>query len=206
MKHLLWCLVLAAPLMAQRDFLTGDEIDQIKEAQAANDRLKLYANFAKQRVDLVKNLLGKEKAGRSLMVHDALEDYSKILDAIDDVADDALLHKAEVKLGLDAVASVEKQTLPVLQKIQSNPPKDIARYDFALKQAIETTQDSLSGAQQDVAERGKDVEAREAREKKELGDLTAPVDGEKKPADDQKSDTDQPKKKKAPTLKRPGEQ
>lgn len=205
MKTLLWCLVLAAPLAAQRDFLTADEVDQIRDAQEPNLRLKLYAKFAKERIDLVHNLLGKDKAGRSLMVHDALEDYSKILDAIDDVADDALLHKAEVKAGLDAVASVEKQMLPVLNKIQNSPPKDIARYDFALKQAIETTQDSLSGAQQDVAERGKDVEAREAKEKKDLEALTAPEDGSKKPADDKKSDTGATKKK-APTLKRPGEQ
>ena len=206
MKTLLWCLVLAAPLLAQRDFLNADEVDQIKEAQEPNERLKLYAKFAKQRVDLVQNLLGKDKAGRSLMIHDALEDYSKILDAIDDVTDDALLHKAEVKLGMDAVATVEKQTLPVLQKIQKSPPKDIARYDFALKQALETTEDGLSAAQEDVAKRGKDVEAREAKAKKELEALTAPVDGDKKPADDKKSDTGEPKKKKAPTLKRPGEQ
>ena len=204
MKTLLWCLILAAPLAAQRDFLTADEVDQICEAQEPNLRLKLYAKFAKQRFDLVQNLLSKEKPGRSLMIHDALEDYSKIVDAIDDVTDDALLHKKEVKLGLDAVAAVEKQTLPVLQKIQNSPPKDVARYDFALKQAIDTTEDSLTSAQVDVAQRGKDVEAREAREKKELGDLTAPVDGDKKPADDKKSDTT--KKKKAPTLKRPGEQ
>jgi hypothetical protein len=204
MKTLLWCLLLAAPLAAQRDFLNADEVDQIKEAQEPVDRLKLYAKFAKQRVDLVQNLLSKDKAGRSLMIHDALEDYSKIVDAIDDVTDDALLHKKEVKLGLDAVAVVEKQTLPVLQKIQDKPPKDIARYDFALKQAIDTTEDSLSGAEEDVAQRGKDVEARDAKEKKELGDLTVPVDGDKKPGDEKKSDTT--KKKKAPSLKRPGEQ
>jgi len=206
MKTLLWCLVLAAPLVAQRDYLTADEIDQVREAQEPNDRLKLYAKFAKQRIDLVHNLLGKEKAGRSLMIHDALEDYSKILDAIDDVTDDALRHKKEIKIGLDAVAAVEKETLPVLQKVQDSPPKDVSRYDFALKQAIETTQDSLSSAQEDVAQRGKEVEARDAREKKELDELTAPVDGEKKPAADQKSDSGTPKTKKPPTLKRPGEQ
>jgi hypothetical protein len=50
MKTLLCCLLLAVPLIAQRDFLTADEIDQIKEAQEPNLRLKLYADFAKLRL------------------------------------------------------------------------------------------------------------------------------------------------------------
>src|SRR6266480_6578951 len=109
MKTLLCCLLLAAPLAAQRDFLAANEIDQIKEAQEPNLRLKLYADFAKNRMEMVQNLLSKEKAGRSILVHDALEDYSKILDAIDDVADEALAHKVDMKPGLTAVASTEKE-------------------------------------------------------------------------------------------------
>jgi len=205
MKRLLWCLLLAAPLYAQRDFLTADEVDQIKEAQEPELRLKLYAKFAKQRVDLVQSLFSKDKAGRSILMHDALEDYSKILDAIDDVTDDALLRKLEVKLGLQAVVSAEQQMLPVLQKIQNSQPKDLERYDFALKQAIETTQDSLQSSQEDLGQRSKEVEARDQRDKKELETLTKSEDGDSKTAD-KKSDTDQPKKRKAPTLKRPGEQ
>jgi hypothetical protein len=207
MKQLLWCVLVAAPLAwAQRDFLTVDEADQIREAQEPNERLKLYAKFAKERVDMVHSLVNKDKQGRSILIHDALEDYSKILDAIDDVTDDALLRKLEVKLGLEAVVAVEKQTLPVLQKVQSSQPKDLSRYDFALQQAVVTTQDSLEASQEDVDKRSKDVEARDAREKKEQKELGGQAGGDAKSDSGGQADSGQQPKRKPPTLKRPGEQ
>ena len=209
MKVMLYCLVLAAPLGAwQRDFLNADEIDQIREAQEPNLRLKLYSDFAKARVDLVQNLLSKEKPGRSGMIHDALEDYSKILDAIDTIADDAASRKGDIKQGLTAVANMYKALLPQLKKIQDGHPKDIDRYEFALTQAVDTTSDSLELANEDLGKRGKDVEARQEKHKKaieaEMGTPDAPksADAQQK-SDDTKSD--QPQKKKPPTLMRPGE-
>jgi hypothetical protein len=206
MKTLLWCVALAAPLWGQRDFLTADEASRIRETQEPNDRLKLYARFAKERVDLVQSLFNKDKAGRSILIHDALEDYSKILDAIDDVTDDALLRKLEVKLGLEAVVAAEKQTLPMLQKFQNSKPKDLARYDFALQQALETTQDSLGASQEDLGKRSDAVEAREAREKKQQKELSAASDEDTKADSEKKPVPSAPPKRKAPTLKRPGEQ
>ena len=209
MKTLVCCLLLAAPLAAQRDFLTADEADQIKEAQEPNLRLKLYADFAKQRVELVKSLLSKEKPGRSILIHDALEDYTKILDAIDGVADDALSRKVDLKLGLTAVAAVEKETLPVLKKAQDSQPKDMERYAFALTQAVETTTDSLELAQEDLGQRTRDVEARQEKQKKTLEESMTPAEREGKQADDKKAAAAEEKKeqqrKKAPTLMRPGE-
>ena len=203
------CLLLALPLAAQRDFLTADETDQIKEAQEPNLRLKLYAGFAKQRVDMVKSLLSKEKPGRSILVHDALEDYSKILDAIDDVADDAISRKVDVRLGLTAVATAEKEMLPVLKRAQDSQPKDMERYAFALTQAIETTNDSLDLAMEDLGKRTKDVEARQEKQKKTLQESMTPAEREGKQADEQKAAAEDQKKqqqqKKAPTLMRPGE-
>lgn len=212
MKTLLCCLLLAAPLAAQqRDFLTADEVDQIKEAQEPNARVALYAKFAKQRIDMVKSLLSKEKAGRSLLIHDALDDYAKIIDAIDDVTDASLAHKVDMQAGLKLVASTEREALPVLQKARDSHPKDMERYEFVLRTAIETTTDSLESAQGDLGKRTQDVEAREQREKKAIEDAMTPTEREGKQADDKKVaekaavEADKPPARKPPTLMRPGE-
>src|SRR5215469_6793181 len=206
MKHLLWCLIAASlavsPGAAQhRDFLTADEVEQIREAQEPNTRLELYSRFARSRIDLVKNLLSRDKPGRSAMIHDALDDYAKIVDALDDVADQALAKKGELSKGMRVVSNMEREMLPALRKIRDSHPKDLDRYEFALTTAIETTTDSLDLADGDLGKRGDKELAREEREKKEAEATKTP---EEKQAD-AKAEADQQNQRKAPTLYRPGE-
>jgi hypothetical protein len=209
MKALFLFAFLALPLAAERDFLTADEADQIREtSQDPNARLKLYIHFAKQRMDLVKSMLSKEKAGRSILVHDALDDYQHIIDAIDDVIDDALKHKADLKIGLGLVKSGEAQMLADLEKIRESAPKDVARYEFALNQAIDTTNDSLELSKQDLGKRTADVEAKDARDKKELESMSKSEEAkEKEKAGGEKKAEEAPAggRRKVPTLRRPGE-
>jgi len=206
MKLMLCCLLLAAPLAAQRDFLNADEIQQIRDAQEPNLRLKLYADYARARLDLVNNLLGKDKSGRSIIIHDALEDYGKILDAIDTVADAAAMKKTDIGPGLTAVATMYKAMLPELEKIRDTKPKDLDRYEFALTQAIDTTQDSLLLAQEDLGKRGTDVEARAAQQRKAIEAEMSPLGGktEDKKKAEEPAETEKPKRK-PPTLLKPGE-
>jgi hypothetical protein len=211
MKLLLCGVMLALPLAGQvtRDFLTSDEIDQIREAQEPNERIALYAKFARERVDLVKSLMSKDKPGRSILIHDALDDYAKILDAIDDVTDQGLEKKVDMAPGLKVVASADRDMLAILQKVQDSQPKDISRYDFVLKTAIETTSDSLDGAQEDLGKRTDDVVARDKRERKAMEETMNPADREAAQAADKKAAADaaaaDDKQRKAPTLYRPGE-
>ena len=209
MRAFLVCLLIAAPLAAQHDFLTADEVEKVRDAQEPNLRLKLYSQFAQERIDLIKHLLDKDKAGRSALIHDTLDEYCKILDAIDTVADDALTRKVDVKAGLDLIALQEKQMLPYLQKVADSHPRDMERYDFLLKQAIDATTDSLDAAQEDLGKRTQDVEAREEREKKERRDAMSPTERECEAAQDKQAAeqkaVEESKQKKAPTLYRPGE-
>ena len=197
MKTLLCFLALAATLAAQSDFLTAGEIDRIREAQEPNARLELYAGFAKERIDLVKNLIAKGKPGRSILIHDALDAYSKILDAMEDVTDDALERRIDVNKGVAAMERVEMAALSELKRIQDGQPKDLDRYAFVLTQAIDTTSDSLDAAREDLGSRMNKILAHQEEQDQERKVA--------KPSDENKPASPQSTQKKAPTLMRPGE-
>ena len=108
MRYLAISLIFAACGFAQeRDFLTADEVDQVREAQEPNLRLKLYVLFARQRIAVLQQYLSKEKPGRSALIHDTIEDYTHIIEAIDTVADDALVRKLPLDIGMKEVAAAE---------------------------------------------------------------------------------------------------
>ena len=202
MRILAITLILAASAVAQdRDFLTADEVDQIREAQEPNARLKLYVEFARQRLALLQQYLSKEKAGRSALIHDTLEDYTHIIEAIDTVADDALVRKQDITLGIKAVAEAEAEMLTTLQKVEDSAPKDMARYEFVLKNAIDTTSDSKDLSEEDVSKRSTDLAVQEKKEKEEREALTSTKDKEEKKVAE---DKEKPKRK-APSLYKPGE-
>jgi hypothetical protein len=200
----------AVPSWAQRDFLTAYETDQIREAQEPNARLQLYLRFARQRIDQVKSLMAANKPGRSALIHDLLEDYGNIIDAIDTVSDDALKHRKDIALGATTIAKTETEMLKTLEALQESAPKDISRYDFVLKQAIGSTHDSIDLAGGDLSKRTTEVAEKAEKEKKEIESMSAKTPAEK--ADDKKlaslpkdAATDGRPARKAPTLLKPGE-
>jgi hypothetical protein len=202
-------LAVAAMCLPQpaRDFLTADEVDQIRlTAQDPNARLKLYSTFARLRADLLKQLVATEKAGRSALIHQTLEDYTKIIEAIDTVADDALKKNAVLEEGLRSVVDAEKEILAGLKKIQESEPKDLERYRFALTNAIETTEDSIQLSEEDTAQRKRAVADRETQERKQRETMmTTGEVNQRRAAEKKQAEAEATQKRKAPTLRRKGE-
>jgi hypothetical protein len=209
------CFVTAAsvlPAFAQRDFLTADEVDKVREVQEPNARLKLYLLFARQRMDQLQQLFAKEKKGRSIQARELLEDYAGIVDAIDAVSDDALKRKVDITAGILAVGDAEQKFIAQLRRIQVSAPADLDLYSVALAEAIAATSDSIDLAGSDADKRAAELAAKDDAEKKQAERTLAAEDSKGKSADAPAGDTktadassDDKPKRKPPTLLRPGE-
>jgi hypothetical protein len=206
MRYLAILLISAACGFAQeRDFLTADEVDQIREIQEPNARLKLYIVFARQRLALLQQYLSMEKPGRSALIHDTLEDYTHIIEAIDTVADDALVRKTPLEVGMKEVATAETEMLATLQKVEDAAPKDLARYEFVLKNAIDTTTDSKELSEEDLHTRSTELAAEEKKEKQDRKALASAEDKKAKKSPEDKPGVIKATGRKPPTLYKPGE-
>lgn len=216
MKKWLICAALLAsamPALADRDFLTSDEIEKVRDAQEPNERLKLYVVFARQRVDQLQRLLEKEKKGRSLLARQLLEDYTNIIDAMDTVSDDALKRGADIAVGQAAMREAENRMLTELQKIKDRNPSDIDLYSVDLTEALAATSDSLDLSKEDDAARATELEARDKKAKSEAEQVLRAEQNNGKPGDPAAANQakgDVPPtiikpERKPPTLYRPGE-
>jgi hypothetical protein len=218
MKHVVAPIILMSFLTAggaclaqERDFLSPDEADQIRLVQEPNKRLALYIKFAQLRMDLLKSTLASPKPGRSLFIHDTLEDLTKLIEAMDTVSDDAIRRKVNIEIGLAAVVDAEKPMLEELTKVIEAQPKDYARYKFTIEQAVDTMKDSVELASQDLKSRGAALAKQDKHEKAERDEIGSETDAKaaaakatEKAAAASSTDPAKPVRK-PPTLYRKGE-
>lgn len=191
----------------QRDFLTTDEADRIREVQEPNQRLQMYLSFARARLELIQALLKDKRPGRTKQIHQALEEYTRIIDTVDTVADDALVRGEDITEGLKAVAAAEAEFLKILEAIKASPPPDYSLFEFALENALETTADSREFALEDLGARKEKATERQKREAQEVEELLTPEAAEERRQQAEKIRREQEdRERKRPTLYRRGEQ
>ncbi len=143
--------------LGQKDFLTQHEVGVIRETQEPNERVETYLHFAALRLELVSQLLAKAEEGRGGKVHENLEQYGRILEAIDAVIDDALLKDVNLDKAYIALLTQEAEFLKRLRAVEDSEPEDLWRYEFVLEDAIEVTADSLEMAREDTKDRKRSI-------------------------------------------------
>ena len=216
MKHLsalLVVLLLASlPLSAQdflgggRDFLTNHEADLIRVHQEPNERIEQYLEFARLRIELVRQALLKEDPGRSKLIHRNIDEYGRIIEAIDMVIDDAAADEADLSKSLPLLAEREREYLAALEKIQQEPPDDHWAYEFVLEDAVEITRDSMELALEDLGDRGRRILEADAKEKERQRKLMTPERRKDVEKVERKAKVEEKKREtKRPTLLKPGE-
>ncbi|PYX90993.1 MAG: hypothetical protein DMG67_11615 [Acidobacteria bacterium] len=164
----IFVFALAASLVAsspggrvRRDPLTADEIDQLREqAQEPVNRLRLYIKFARARMVAIEQLRSDPKlaAGRGEKVHDLLEDFTNIVDEIDDNMDNYSEHGADIRKPLkeliEAEADWQLRLRTLKDAIAKDPQtaKEAHDYTFTLDTALDSVNDSADSVRKTLEE------------------------------------------------------
>jgi septal ring factor EnvC (AmiA/AmiB activator) len=164
------------PVLAQeREPLNNNEIDELREAaQEPVKRLRLYVTFSGSRLIDIDSLQGKNSvADRGQQIHDLLQDFSTLIDEMDDNIDEYARRAQDMRKVLPEVikAETDYQTrLRTLQQTATNDPKaaeELRAYNFALQDAMEAVRGSLDDAQKTLADQNEQFRELEEKQKQE---------------------------------------
>jgi hypothetical protein len=160
-------IVLVATMHAgkvRRDPLTDPETDQLREvAQEPPKRLKLYIKFARARMTAIEQLRADPKfaADRGRQIHDLLEDFTNIVDEIDENVDNYHERSADLRKPLKELIEADSdwqlrlRTLKEAPTADPNAAKEARQYYFALETAIDSVNSSGENARKILDEQNK---------------------------------------------------
>jgi len=175
-KKLLLLILLFTVVAAarRRDPLTDAETDQLREAALEpQKRLKLYIKFAEARLLAIDQLRSDPKFadGRGKKIHDLLEDFTAILDEINDNLDTYQgrplnkddkkdFHKG-LKEVVEASDKFDLKLRTLKSAIDTDPQvkKEAADFQFALVDAQEALKSSADMAREYMSEKDKPADS-----------------------------------------------
>ena len=172
---LLLLLLLVPSLHAQhrRDPLSSQETDELREAkQDPPQRLKLYAKYAKARMETIDHLWSDPRfaADRGSQMHDLLQDLGSIVDEMDDNVSmyandkwdirkplkDVIQTDTELQLKLRQLKESAQSTPALAQELEKN-------YKFVIDDTIDSVNSSLDSARKTLDEQEAAAKRKELR-------------------------------------------
>ena len=163
MRHAHWLVTLVAltcflaPVGAaaqHRDPLNEKEIDEMREsADWPDKRLELMTRFARARMASIEQLRADAKAtkDRPTQIHELLQDFTSLLDEIDDNIDMYGSHKTDMRKGLKLVIEADSEWQLQLRKLkEQSPPEELKQYSFVLTNAMDAAKDTGDSARKEL--------------------------------------------------------
>jgi hypothetical protein len=161
-KKILWSdflvMIVAALAMAaaaavvpaqvpQKDYLSNEEADKIRDAETSNERIKLFMLFADDRLKKFQyELEHPSQTNHPQQLNYLMNSYVGCVDDAADLMQLGVEKQENVRAGVDLIAAKTKEFLEVLKKIKSDG-KEIDIYSDNLDDALEGTQDAMNDAE-----------------------------------------------------------
>jgi hypothetical protein len=164
----------------KRDPLTDAEADQLRDvALEPGKRLKLYIKFAEARLMAIDQLRSDPKfaEGRGKKIHDLLEDFTGILDEINDNLDtyqgrplnkdDRKEFKKGLKEVVEATDNFELKLRTLKSAAETDPQarQEASDFQFVLQDAQEANKSSGDMAREYLNDKDKDKDADSGKKK-----------------------------------------
>jgi hypothetical protein len=148
---LMWVGNLAAQ---KRDPLNEKEVDEMREsADLPDQRLELMIRFAKARMTTIDQLQANAKTAkdRPMQIHDLLEDFSSLVDEIEDNVEMYGSHHADMRKGLTLLVEANSEWQLQLRRLkQQSPPEELDQFSFVLANATDAVSDIGDDARQEL--------------------------------------------------------
>jgi hypothetical protein len=135
-----------------KDYLSRQEADKIRDAQDTNAKIKLFLEFADDRLKKFQYELDHPAEYRHAeMLNFLMNAYIGCVDDAADLMDLGVEKQEDVRPAIDLMASKTKEFLATLQKI-STDAREINIYKDNLDDAIDGTQDAMRDAEKSKKE------------------------------------------------------
>jgi len=138
----------------KRDPLNEKEIDEMREsADWPDKRLELMVQFAKARMTAIDQLQANAKTAkdRPMQIHDLLEDFTSLVDEIEDNVEMYGSRNADMRKGLTLLVEANSEWQLQLRRLkQQSPPEELDQFSFVLANATDAVGDIGDDARQEL--------------------------------------------------------
>ena len=140
------------------DYLSDDEVDQLREAQDPSQRIEKYLSFAQVRLtrfDDYRNRPPSPDYDIPGYLDTQLDQYIRITDALKDWIEDHFDRRDDMRAGLKKFLEMGPHQLDQLRHVEQSSDPYAAGYRKSLGDAIDDFTDALDGATKALSEQTK---------------------------------------------------